>query len=84
MNLVEFSQMLIRSCGNISHSNHVLIGIRCRLVVRIAYWDLRHIVPLYDNGGTAAREAVEGEENGEEEIKEGKYEDVDVDFCILD
>jgi hypothetical protein len=59
---VELGQMPIRSSRHISHSNHVLLSARCRLVIRIAYWNLYHLVPIHDNGGTAAWETMEGEE----------------------
>jgi hypothetical protein len=60
---VELGQMPIRSSRHISHSNHVLLSTRCRLVIRITYWDLHHLVSIHDNGGTAARETMEGKEN---------------------
>ena len=31
------------------------------MVIRLAYWDLCHLIPIHHNGRTAAWEAVEGE-----------------------
>jgi hypothetical protein len=69
--------MPIRSSRHISHSNHVLFSPRCRLVIRLAYWDLYHLVPIHDNGRTAAWQAVEGKEGWKEE-REGE----EVEHCI--
>ena len=75
--IVELGQMPFWSSRHISHSNHVLLSARCRLVICFAYWDLYHLVPIHDHGSTAAWQAVEGKE-GRKEEREGE----EVEHCI--
>jgi hypothetical protein len=69
--------MPFRSSRHISYPNHVLLSARCRLVIRLAHWDLCYLFSFHDHGRTAAWEAVEGEK-GREEEREGQ----EIEYCI--
>jgi len=70
--------MPLWSSRHVNHSNHVLLSAGCRLVIRLADWNLYNLVPFHNNGGTAAWQAVEGKE-GRKEKREGQ----DIESCTV-